>query len=215
MVRRIFLFEVILLGSRIMHLIIGNKIADRLNIRDRTSFLLGSIAPDAVQTKDESHFFRGEHRDYTRHIDYNEFIHKYKSLSKDLYVLGYYAHLIADEQWMKGFYMPWLRNRMEEDEGVYPLYHNDFRLLNGKLLDHYGCSDELRNTITNLSDVIDLQEVKSSDVIEYVPYVLWDMDYEEQVLDEPLSVFSFIQIKGYIETSVNIGVMNLQQLFDN
>ncbi|MCJ8010775.1 zinc dependent phospholipase C family protein [Paenibacillus sp. KQZ6P-2] len=200
------------MGSRIMHLIIGNRIADRLNIEDRTSFLLGSIAPDAVQTKDESHFYRGEHRDYTRHIDYREFLKKYMSLSDNLYVLGYFTHLIADEQWMKGFYMPWLRNRMEEDAGVYPLYHNDFRLLNGKLLDHYGCSDEMRKAIINSPDVIDLQEVKSSDVVEFVPYVLGDMDYEEQVLNEPLNVFSFIQIEGYIETSVNIGVLNLQQL---
>lgn len=36
-----------------MHLIIGQQIAEKLNVEDRTSFLLGSIAPDAVQTKDE------------------------------------------------------------------------------------------------------------------------------------------------------------------
>lgn len=41
------------MGSRIMHLIIGQQIAEKLNVEDRTSFLLGSIAPDAVQTKDE------------------------------------------------------------------------------------------------------------------------------------------------------------------
>jgi hypothetical protein len=45
------------MGSSMMHLIIGHRIAESLNIDDRTSFLLGSIAPDAVRTKDESHFF--------------------------------------------------------------------------------------------------------------------------------------------------------------
>ncbi len=43
-----------------MHLIIGNKIADSLSIQDKTSFLLGSIAPDAVfayEEKNASHFF--------------------------------------------------------------------------------------------------------------------------------------------------------------
>jgi len=45
-----------IMASRLMHLIIGHQIAERLHIEDRTSFLLGSIAPDAVQTKDESHF---------------------------------------------------------------------------------------------------------------------------------------------------------------
>jgi hypothetical protein len=46
-------------GSRIMHVIIANKIANRLSIEDRTHFLLGSIAPDAVTTKNESHRSRG------------------------------------------------------------------------------------------------------------------------------------------------------------
>ncbi|WP_458121625.1 zinc dependent phospholipase C family protein [Paenibacillus sp. Z6-24] len=201
------------MGSRIMHLIIGHKIAERLNIADKASFLLGSIAPDAVITKDESHFYRGEHQNFTRYIDYQEFLDKYKSHSNDLYVLGYFAHLIADEQWMKGFYMPWLRNRMEADPGVYPLYHDDFKLLNGKLLEYYDCTNEMRKAIHNQTDeVIDLDEVKSSDVSEFVPYVLGDMEYEQQVLHEPLNVFSFIQIQGYIETSVNVAIMNLQQL---
>lgn len=195
-----------------MHLIIGNRIAERLKIEDRTSFLLGSIAPDAVQTKDESHFFKGEHQNYTRYIDYRGFLDKYKSNADNLYVLGYFVHLIADDQWLKGFYMPWLRNRMEADAGVYSLYHDDFRLLNGKLLNHYGCTDEMRKAICDSPMIIDLQEVKSSSVVEFIPHVLGDMDYEKQVIDEPLNVFSFIQIKGYIETSVNIGIMNLQHL---
>ncbi|MEJ8303119.1 zinc dependent phospholipase C family protein [Saccharibacillus sacchari] len=200
------------MGSRIMHLLIGHKIAERLNIEDRTSFLLGSVAPDAVATKDESHFYRGEHQNFTRHIDYQEFLDKYDSYSNNKYVLGYFAHLIADEQWMKGFYMPWLRNRMEEDPGVYPLYHNDFKLLNGKLLEHYGCTDEMRNAILNkASEVMDLDEVKSRDALEFVPHVLGDMEYKEQDANGALNVFSFIQIKGYIETSVNVGIMNLKK----
>lgn len=200
------------MGSRIMHMIIGYKIAERMNIEDRTSFLIGSVAPDAVATKDESHFYRGEHQNFTRHIDYQEFLDKYNSYSDNRYVLGYFAHLIADEQWMKGFYMPWLRNRMQEDPGVYPLYHNDFKLLNGKLLEHYGCTDEMKSAILNkASEVMDLDEVKSRDALKFVPYVLGDMEYEEQDVEEALNVFSFIQIKGYIETAVNVGIMNLKR----
>lgn len=195
-----------------MHLIIGYKIAERLNITDRASFLLGSVAPDAVQTKDESHFFKGEHSNYSRYIDYHGFLDKYKSQSDSFYVLGYFAHLIADDQWLKGFLMPWLKNRMEADTELYSLYHNDFRLLNGKLLEHYGFTDDLREAIYDSTSVIDLEEVKSNDVKEFVPYVLGDMDYDKQVIDEPLNVFNFIQIEGYIETSVNLGIMHLQQI---
>ena len=41
------------MGSRIMHLIIGHKIAESLSIEDKASFLLGSIAPDAVFSHEE------------------------------------------------------------------------------------------------------------------------------------------------------------------
>ncbi|MCG7376780.1 zinc dependent phospholipase C family protein [Paenibacillus sp. ACRSA] len=200
------------MGSRIMHLIIGYKIAERLSIKDRTSFLLGSVAPDAVQTKDESHFFKGEHQNYSRYIDYHGFFDKYKSQSDIYYVLGYFTHLIADDQWLKGFFMPWLKNRMEADTALYSLYHNDFRLLNGKLLEHYGFTDDMKEALYGSPMVIDLQEVKSNDVKEFVPYVLSDMDYDKEVINEPLNVFNFIQIEGYIETSVNVGIMHLQQI---
>jgi hypothetical protein len=198
-------------GSRIMHVIIANKIAERLSIEDRTPFLLGSIAPDAVTTKNESHFFVGEHQDYSRSVDYKGFLNKYSSQADSLYILGYYTHLIADEIWLKGFYLPWLRNRMDADKGIHDLYHDDFRLLNGKLLEHYRFRDELRKTLYYIPTIIDLQEVKSKDVEAFISYVLGDMEYENGVVNQKLNVFMFEQIVGYIETSVDMGLLNLKQ----
>ena len=37
------------MGSRIMHAIIANGIAEKLCIQDRTSFILGAVAPDSVR----------------------------------------------------------------------------------------------------------------------------------------------------------------------
>lgn len=54
-----------------MHLVIANRIAECLSLEDRTPFLLGGIAPDAVSPKDLSHFFIGDVKDYSRTIDYN------------------------------------------------------------------------------------------------------------------------------------------------
>lgn len=51
------------MGSRIMHMIIANRIAESSPIKDRTLFLFGSLAPDAVSNKNESHFFKGDVRD--------------------------------------------------------------------------------------------------------------------------------------------------------
>ncbi|WP_413377683.1 hypothetical protein [Paenibacillus taichungensis] len=77
------------MGSRIMHLIVANRIADSLSIVDKTSFLLGNIAPDAVTTKDSSHFFAGEIQDYSRNVDYKGFLHKYRSHFPDKYYILY------------------------------------------------------------------------------------------------------------------------------
>ena len=43
------------MGSRIMHVIIASGIAEKLSIHDKTSFLLGAVAPDAVHSKKEPH----------------------------------------------------------------------------------------------------------------------------------------------------------------
>jgi hypothetical protein len=203
------------MGSRIMHLIIGNKIAECLSIEDRTPFLFGSIAPDAVfsfEEKNTSHFFKGEVQDYSRSVDYKGFLHKYSPQVENHYILGYYAHLIADDIWLRGFNLSWLKNRMDADEGLYKLYHNDFRLLNGKLLEYYGFTDELRKILNHFPSILDLEEVKSKDVEKFVPYVLGDMDYDKEVLNEKLNVFTFNQIVGYIETSVDLGVLNIKPI---
>lgn len=204
-----------MLGSRIMHSIIGEKIAQALSIEDKTSFLLGSIAPDAVflhEEKNLSHFFIGDVQDYSRCVDYNGFLHKYGLNIDHPYILGYFAHLIADDIWLKGFYLSWLKNRMDADEGLYKLYHNDFRLLNGKLLEYYGLTDELRNSFSHVPAIIDLEVVSTEDVEKFVPYVLGDMEYDKDVINEKLNVFTFNQMVGYIETSVDQGILNIKPI---
>lgn len=62
------------MGSRIMHLVIANKIADHFSIENKSSFLLGGVAPDAVAPKEKSHFFIGDVNDYSRRIDFEHFL---------------------------------------------------------------------------------------------------------------------------------------------
>ncbi|MGM0847241.1 MAG: zinc dependent phospholipase C family protein [Bacillota bacterium] len=200
------------MGSRIMHLVIANRIADDLSIKDKTSFLLGGIAADAVSPKDLSHFYKGNVNDYSRYIDYTEFIHKYSFNKDSHFILGYYTHLIADDIWLKGFYLPWLKNRMEAGENIFNRYHNDFRLLNGKLLDYYGFTQELSESLSKSGTIIDTEEVKSNDIREFVPYVIGDMDYGRDELEQPLRVFTMEQIIGYIETSVDKGLISIKSL---
>jgi len=195
-----------------MHLVITNIIAERLAIKDKTTFLLGGIAPDAVAPKDLSHFYIGEVKDYSRSIDYKGFLDKYCSQANNYYILGYYTHLIADDLWLKGFYLPWLKNRMDVDDEVVTLYHNDFQQLNGLLLEYFGFKNELKNSLYYQSTIFDIQEVKSKDVQEFIPKILEDMEYDKGIISRKLNVFSFNQIIGYIETSVDKSILNIKNI---
>lgn len=200
------------MGSRIMHLIIAEQITNKISISNKEAFLLGGVAPDAVTSKEISHFYIGNLSDFTRSIDFNGFFVKYKEMFPSDYLLGYYIHLIADDLWLKGFYIPWLKNRMDNDEGILELYHNDFRLLNGKLLNYYHINDvQIYNTDT-IDGICDLNEVQIKDIKAFLPYLYEDIQYEETVLEENLNVFTFNQIIGYIETSIEKALFHLKDL---
>ena len=199
------------MGSRVMHAIIALKVVEALQIENKTEFLLGGIAADATSDKEASHFYTGLHEDYTRSIDYELFWEKYKERVDRDYILGYYAHLIADDIWLTGFYLPWLKNRMEVDPEIHTLYHQDFRLLNGKLAHHYDVKEVLTNDFKQPAELLDLEEVKASNTWKLAQYVLEDIQDIEQSLDQPLHVFTFDQIIGYIETSIQKSVYKIQQ----
>ncbi|MFE7060843.1 zinc dependent phospholipase C family protein [Sutcliffiella sp. NPDC057660] len=196
-----------------MHLIIANRIAEKFSVTNKSAFLLGGIAPDAVSPKDLSHFFTGDVQDYSRMIDYSGFLEKYRSSRQLDYILGYYTHLIADDLWLKGFYLPWLKNRMEQDRNILALYHEDFRLLNAKLLDYYGLDREVLEEMEHSSAMVDLEEVTTKDVLDFLPFVKGDMQYPTEDLKAPLKVFTLEQIVGYVETSVDKGIIHINKAF--
>ncbi|GAB6610859.1 MULTISPECIES: zinc dependent phospholipase C family protein [Bacillus] len=203
------------MGSRIMHAIIANRIAEKLCIQDKTSFILGGVAPDAVHSTKEkgaSHFYAGTTKNYTRRIDFNSFFQKYKVHMDSPFFLGYYTHLIADDNWLSGFFLPWLKNRIENDETIAPMYYNDFKLLNAKLLHHYDKEQQLFSLLNQEVHIMDIEEVSKENVLAFRKYLFEDMLYPEQHLHEDLQVFTFNQIVGYIETVIEKGVFYINQL---
>lgn len=101
---------------------------------------------------------------------------------------------------------------MEADENVSNQYHNDFQLLNGKLLEYYGYRQQLSDALNRSVTIIETEEVKSSDIKKLIPYVLSDMDYNRNNIEKPLTVFTLEQIIGYIETSVDKGLICIKSL---
>jgi|SRR5690625_459066 len=194
-----------------MHLIIANQIAEKIPISNKAAFLIGGMAPDAVSPKELSHFFDGNQSDFSRRIDYEKFYEKYSSIEQRDYILGYYAHLIADDLWLTGFYLPWLKNRIENDEIIFKRYHYDFQLLNGKLLSYYNIETEVLTFIDEVDFILDLAEVTVTQVEKFLPYVKDDMIYNKEDLDEGLTVFRFEQIIGYIETAIEKSILLLKE----
>jgi hypothetical protein len=75
------------------------------------AFLLGSIAPDAVQVREDDknskakshlHDIRGTHPDWSGLFDfYNARISAYKTKEYKFFLLGYLSHIIADDLWVQ------------------------------------------------------------------------------------------------------------------
>ena len=64
------------------------------------------------------------------------------------------------------------------------------------------------------SQIQNIEEVETQEVTQFTPYVLTDMNYEQSAVNEPLNVFTFEQIVGYIETSVEKSIVLIAQKAD-
>lgn len=200
------------MGSRIMHAIIAYKVAEALNIQDQATFIIGGIAADAaIMTKDASHFYSGELQRFTRKINYEAFYKKYKNEVSKNYINGYYVHLIADDLWLQGFFIPWLKSRLEAKPELLNAYHNDFKILNAQLVEHYHLNEKLSALLKEPFEICYLQEVSNEEVTAFIPSILSDLQYDTVILKMPLTVFTMEQIVGYIETSIEKSILLLKQ----
>ncbi|WP_284646311.1 hypothetical protein [Paenibacillus silviterrae] len=132
------------MGSRLMHLIIGEMVASSLKniIKDKRDFLKGSIAPDAAfsfERKVITHYFEGDVNKRTRQVNYQRYIDTYLSDIKDDYSLGYLTHLTSDNMWMEYIYYPYeLRQEQDLDPNFIKRWYSDFRKMNAQLLCQYN-----------------------------------------------------------------------------
>lgn len=97
------------MGSTVMHLCIGKKIAKKLNNSDRKEFLIGNLAPDLSklinQSRYTSHFLKKvKINDSEREVpDLDKFIKKYKDRLHEPFIQGYLCHLISDDIWFREY----------------------------------------------------------------------------------------------------------------
>jgi hypothetical protein len=147
------------MGSRMMHLIVGEIVASSLDvIKNKRDFLMGSIAPDAAFSFDRkviTHYFEGDVDKRTRQVNYQRYIDTYLSDSKDDYSLGYLTHLISDNVWMECIYYPFQK--------FIKVMHGDFEIIE----QNKNCELEVYN-FDEIIEYINLSISKAIAVIEEI-----------------------------------------------
>ncbi|PLT30712.1 zinc dependent phospholipase C family protein [Peribacillus deserti] len=197
------------MGSRVMHAIISERILEEIEMKDKQLFFLGGMAPDAG-TKEKTHWYSGNEEQYTRIIDLSVFLKQYSGQKMSPFILGYFSHLIADEIWLNGFYLPWLSNRLKADPALLARYHEDFKILNAKLTDIY--TFQLPEYGASLSLVEEFPEgVTVQSLQSLLGELRRDLKFDLADIGKPLNVFTEEQIIGYIETAVEKSIFYINQ----
>lgn len=64
-------------------------------------------------------------------------------------------------------FLPWLKNRIEHDQTILSMYHNDFKLLNGKLLHLYDKDQQLFPFLNQKATIANIEEVSEENVLAF------------------------------------------------
>lgn len=198
------------MGSRMMHLIIAERVAKKIEISDRPRFLLGGIAPDAVhgrERKTKSHYYEGSVDKGTRHVHYEGFIQRYQEQVWDEFILGYMVHLVADDVWLKDIYFKKdLKNRIDADPSVLEKWHADFRKLNSMLVEQFGCAGlEQQLASAELPETL-IEEIETSNLREFIEETLGDFHSSKVFSSKDLGIYSVEEITGYIKSATEQAV---------
>lgn len=109
--------------SWVTHLVTANKIFDKLDIKDKNSFLFGNVMPDILNNyivKNTNTHIKYEITHFTDDViindikyafpNFEKFFESYKEKMNNPVVCGFYVHLLTDYFWNKLSYEKYFRN---------------------------------------------------------------------------------------------------------
>lgn len=194
------------MGSRLMHLMIADRVAMELKVENRGRMLLGSIAPDGDEVKGGTHF-KGARYSFSDGApsEYGRFIAKYHESFSDSFYVGYLTHLVADDIWATFMYYSGLKERLRSEPNFYGELHKDFYLCNAKLAEKY-VSDGLYEALKLSDDVPSLDEIRSESVMRVKHEAIGDFNYPPENISEPLTIITLDEICAYIERAARRSV---------
>ncbi|MGI1807125.1 zinc dependent phospholipase C family protein [Exiguobacterium sp. TDN 0502] len=192
------------MGSRLMHAYIGQRLITSLPELDPARFLLGAVAPDArYDEKEQAHYYTGELASGTRAIDYEAFWKDATSWDPS-FRSGYYVHLIADDIWLRGFYMSWLRQAIIADASIGSKYHDDFKRYNTRIAPLVSWDEQA------LTEALD--ELRMQSRWKALPHFIKDLEEDRRtVLQQEYDILLPLQLDGYIETAIERSIYHLAE----
>ena len=196
------------MGSRMMHYVIAKKVQERVDIDDFDSYLLGNIIPDAISSK-VAHFYTGSGDDYSFKVDFDAFFQNLTYPLSD-YDLGYLCHLVADNFWMTGFYLPWLRILVRNDEELLRQHYQDFETFNWLLMTHYGYANPDIDSLINVVETHPSDQFTQDQVLNLIDDFAKDFLGNNQPRE--LNIHTMISIEGYIATCVERSVQLINEI---
>lgn len=190
------------MGSVVMHLCIGKKIAKKLNNSDRKEFLIGNLAPDLSklinQPRHISHFLKKiSINDSEREVpDLDKFIKKYSERLHEPFIQGYLCHLISDDVWFRE-YIPEHVVSITEDknqillrdiddyipyEEFRKMMYSDYTKTNKYLFDLYKLN--LKRFDNMDIDDPKMKEFKFEEIHKLIEQISYYLQYEEDKVED-------------------------------
>lgn len=198
------------MASAIIHIAVAKCLENKLNIKNKKDYYLGSIAPDISkqigESKLKSHFLYNT-KESVPNMKY--FINKYPNFKNNDFELGYFIHLYTDKLWFDGFIDNLTcSNSIKLLDGtiitttekeLYRLIYSDYTNLNIKVIDEYNLDlslfyEEFQVPKTNFNDI---PIEKLNILIDQMGIII------ENSKEEKSYSFDIYSVKNFIENSTN------------
>lgn len=200
------------MGSRIMHYCISSLIADRLEIENKSEFMLGGIAPDIHGlmgvAKGVTHFKELDASGKSR-INVMKFYDTYKDVIHEPFYLGYLCHLLSDVVWSEVYFNLVEYVSPEQWAEKLNIAYSDFGKLNGRIIDHYSL-----NLHKHVVPIISISNYNADFLPALINLLGNDFLNNEETKKEPLALFrnDNSEIHDFINNSVTQCIHTLTNL---
>lgn len=225
------------MAGTVMHLVVADKLLDKLNIKDPASFYCGNLAPDAImarenyerEMKNHTHFkdgiglrmfeFRQKERQEEYHKKFNAFVERFldkESPEYELY-LGYVVHMLTDELYLLDYYESFLveleaQGKELWDEEFVKGYVSDVDRVDWEIVREYTFKHKMPDILRSksgyeITDFITADELESSK-----QYIIW-RNFETSHEKTPLAVTTYEKNYDFIDLCVERIPSMLQERF--